>query len=85
MENHKLIFEVVRNQNNCRVHYHIHKLNVKDLDQEIYQEGLVAMWNSYERCHPDNGIIATYFNYVVCNRIVDLKRKLKRTKKGIIV
>ncbi|WP_188455860.1 hypothetical protein [Virgibacillus oceani] len=77
MKNHKITFEEIRNQNKRRVQYHNYKLNVKDSYQERHQEGLVTMWNAYERYHPDNGLLATYFNYVIRKRMFDLTRQKK--------
>lgn len=48
MEKGKITFEDIFKQNERRIHYHIHRLNIRDSQQEFYQEGLVAMWNAYE-------------------------------------
>lgn len=78
--NKKSTFEEVLKQNERRIYYYIHKLNVKDPHQEFYQEGLVAMWNAYKTYEPDKGSLATYFNYMIRNRLIDLLRKKKREK-----
>src|SRR5690625_3290408 len=70
-----LSFEEIMKQNERRVHYHIHRLNLQDPQQEFYQEGLVAMWNAYEKYQPDKGTLATYFNYTIRHRLIDLVRK----------
>jgi RNA polymerase sigma factor (sigma-70 family) len=77
-----LSFEEIVKQNERRVHYYIHKLNVRDPHQEFYQEGLVAMWNAYEKHQPDKGPLATYFNYTIKNRMIDLIRKKTREQQG---
>ncbi|WP_029270227.1 sigma-70 family RNA polymerase sigma factor [Virgibacillus alimentarius] len=74
----ELSFEEIMKQNERRVHYHIHRLNVRDPHKEFYQEGLVAMWNAYEKYEPDKGPLATYFNYSIRNRMIDLMRKKAR-------
>lgn len=68
-------FEEIFEQNKRRIHYYIHRLNIQDPHQEYYQEGLVAMWNAYEKYDPDKGPMATYFNYTIRNRMIDLMRK----------
>lgn len=68
-------FEEMVKQNERRIHYQIHKLNVYDPHNEFYQEGLVAMWNAYEKYKPDKGMLSTYFNYTIRNRLIDLIRK----------
>lgn len=78
MEKGKITFEDIFKQNERRIHYHIHRLNIRDSQQEFYQEGLVAMWNAYETYQPDKGPLATYFNYIIRNRMIDLLRKNTR-------
>ncbi|QKY69714.1 sigma-70 family RNA polymerase sigma factor [Lentibacillus sp. CBA3610] len=82
MEREMATFEEIFRQNERRIHYYIHRLNIQDPHQEFYQEGLVAMWNAYENYEPDKGTMATYFNYMIRNRIIDLMRKQnKETEK----
>ncbi|WP_188454815.1 sigma-70 family RNA polymerase sigma factor [Virgibacillus oceani] len=69
-------------QNKRRIYYQIHKLNLDDPHEEYYQEGLCAMWNAYENYQPDKGMMSTYFNYVIRNRLIDLNRKKKRDKQA---
>ena len=78
MDKEKVTFEEVFRQNERRLHYHIHRLNINDPHQEFYQEGMVAMWNAYEKYDPDLGPMATYFNYMIKNRLIDSIRKERR-------
>ncbi|WP_404451957.1 sigma-70 family RNA polymerase sigma factor [Virgibacillus necropolis] len=71
-------FEEIFQQNERRIHYQIHKLNLHDPHQEYFQEGLCAMWNAYETYNPDKGPLSTYFNYTIRNRLIDLLRKQSR-------
>ncbi|API93292.1 hypothetical protein J32TS6_11130 [Virgibacillus pantothenticus] len=73
--NSHITFEEIVKQNERRIYYQLHKLNIRDPHQEFYQEGLVAMWNAYETYQPDKGPMATYFNYTIRNRLIDLIRK----------
>ena len=70
----ELSFEQIVKQNERRVQYYIHKLNVRDPHQKFYRKELIAMWNAYEEHSPDNGPLATYFNYTIKNRLIDLTR-----------
>src|SRR5690625_1047965 len=70
----ELSFEEIVKQNERRVHYYIHKLNVRDPHQKFYRKGLVSMWNAYEKHAPDNGPLATYFNYTIKNHLINLNR-----------
>ncbi|WP_010531879.1 sigma-70 family RNA polymerase sigma factor [Lentibacillus jeotgali] len=67
-------FDEIFRQNERRIHYHIHRLNIQDPHQEYFQEGLVAMWNAYEKYEPDKGPMATYFNFIIQKRMMDLRR-----------
>lgn len=78
IEHNKVTFEEIFEQNERRIHYYIHRMNVKDPHQEFYQEGIVAMWNAYETYQPDKGPLSTYFNYIIRNRMIDLMRKSTR-------
>ncbi|MFD1040106.1 RNA polymerase sigma factor [Virgibacillus byunsanensis] len=71
-------FEEIFQQNERRIHFHIHKLKIRDPHHEFYQEGLCALWNAYENYKPDKGSMATYFNYVIRNRLIDMIRKQTR-------
>jgi RNA polymerase sigma factor (sigma-70 family) len=77
-EDNKVTFEEIFKQNERRIHFYIHKMNVRDPHQEFYQEGIVAMWNAYETYQPDKGPLSTYFNYTIRNRMIDLMRKRNR-------
>ncbi|WP_235792214.1 hypothetical protein [Virgibacillus salidurans] len=33
------------------------------------------MWNAYKQYDPDKGLMATYFNFMILNRLIDLLRK----------
>ncbi|MFA1820340.1 sigma-70 family RNA polymerase sigma factor [Virgibacillus oceani] len=81
-EKKRMTFEEIFEQNERRIYYHMHKLQVRDPEQEFYQEGLIAMWNAYEKYEPDRGPMATYFNYTIRNRMIDLIRKKERDREG---
>jgi RNA polymerase sigma factor (sigma-70 family) len=68
-------FEEIFKQNEKRIYYHMHKLGIHDPFGDFYSEGLYAMWNAYQKYEPDKGPLATYFNYTIRNRLVDLIRK----------
>ncbi|GAB4074307.1 hypothetical protein GCM10028778_18100 [Barrientosiimonas marina] len=78
MTNNKITFDEIFEQNKRRIHYQLHKMNIRDPHQEFFQEGLIAMWNAYEKYKPDKGPMATYFNYMIRNRLIDRMRKENR-------
>jgi len=75
-----MTFEEIFEQNKRRIHYHIHKLNIRDPHQEFYQEGLCALWNAYDAYKPEKGPMGTYFNFMIRNRLIDLIRKENRER-----
>ncbi|MBP1970757.1 RNA polymerase sigma factor (sigma-70 family) [Virgibacillus natechei] len=83
MSKDNVTFEEIFKQNERRIHYYIHRLNIRDPHQEFYTEGLVAMWNAYEKYQPDKGPMATYFNYTIRNRMIDLMRKENKQQENL--
>ncbi|PAV31591.1 hypothetical protein CIL05_02730 [Virgibacillus profundi] len=71
-------FEEIFKQNERRIHFHINRLNIQDSNQDFYREGIFALWNAYETYKPDKGPMATYFNYNIRNRLIDMIRKDNR-------
>ncbi|WP_343327858.1 sigma-70 family RNA polymerase sigma factor [Lentibacillus saliphilus] len=78
MSQQNFTFEEIFKQNERRIHYHIHRLNIRDPHDEYFQEGLCALWNAYEKYEPDKGPMATYFNFTIKNRLIDRIRKESR-------
>lgn len=74
----KMSFEDIFRQNERRIHYHIHRLNIQDPHREFYVEGLHAMWTAYKKYRPDQGVLSTYFNFTIRNRLIDMLRKKTR-------
>lgn len=73
-------FEAIFAQNQRRVHYQLHKRNSYGLNGYFFQVGLVTLWNAYERYQPDKGPMATYFNYMIRNLLIDLPGKETRSR-----
>ncbi|WP_087974846.1 sigma-70 family RNA polymerase sigma factor [Oceanobacillus rekensis] len=73
-----LSFEEIFKQNERRIYYQMQRLGIYDPSREFYMEGLYAMWVAYKKYQPDKGPLATYFNYTIRNRLIDLLRKKDR-------
>lgn len=80
MTENNLHFKDIVKKNERRIHYYIHRLQIRDPHDEFYQEGLVALWNAYNTYEEDKGPMGTYFNYVIRNRLIDQIRKTERTR-----
>ncbi|WP_115771586.1 sigma factor [Oceanobacillus arenosus] len=65
MTKNTFTFEDFFQQNERRIHYYLHKLNIRDPHQEFFQERMIAMWNAYENYEPDKGPLSTYFNFTI--------------------
>ncbi|WP_080872516.1 sigma factor [Oceanobacillus timonensis] len=68
-------------QNQRRVYYQMSRLQIENEKEDYFQEGLVAMWRAYENYNPDKGPLATYMNFQIRNRLVDVFRKSIAEKK----
>ncbi|MFD1361320.1 sigma factor [Lentibacillus salinarum] len=80
-EKNNVTFEDFFKQNERRFRYQRHRLRVEERHQDLYQDGLGPIWNSDRKCKPDKGPMATYFNYMIRNRIIDLIHKETSDKK----
>lgn len=77
-DNERMTFEEVFKQNERRINYHMLKLGINDPHREFYVEGIYAMWMAYKKYEPNKGPLATYFNYTIRNRLIDMLRKKTR-------
>lgn len=68
-------FEELVEQNEQRVHYQVHKLRQDDQRKEFYHGGIFAKWHAYKKYMPYDGILPTYFNYVIRERLNDCVEK----------
>ncbi|MBP1948356.1 sigma factor [Virgibacillus litoralis] len=71
-------FEEFFKQNAKRIHYHMHKLGSYNPHREFYVEGLYELWMAYKKYEPNKGPLATYFNYTIHKRLIDLKNKQEK-------
>lgn len=78
----RFTFEEIVKQNENRIYYQLHRLGIQDYDGEFYTEGLYAMWIAYKNYDTNKGPMATYFNFAIRNRIIDLIRKKVTTKEN---
>lgn len=62
-------------QNQRRVYYQMARLQIDEREGDYFQEGLVAMWRAYENYNPDKGLLTTYMNFQIRNRLVDVLRQ----------
>ncbi|WP_044476862.1 sigma-70 family RNA polymerase sigma factor [Oceanobacillus massiliensis] len=76
-------FEEIFSQNEKRIHYYINRLDIRDPNEDFYEEGLFALWKAYETYEPDKGPMTTYFNYLIKHRLIDRIRKENNSKKKL--
>lgn len=58
-------------QNERRVRYQLGRCKWDGQDRECGQEGLVVVWDAYEKHQPDEGLLATYFTYTIRHRFLN--------------
>lgn len=62
-------FDEICHYNKHRIYRHMIKHNHIKSTGEIVQKSLCTFWNPYEKYHPDTGPLATYFNFVIHQRL----------------
>lgn len=53
----------------------IHKLGIRDVEQEFYQEGIIALWHATETYDPRRGKFSTYAYYLIHKALINLIQK----------
>jgi len=62
-----------------RIYFQIQRLNIpRDLYDEFYAEGILALWQAYKRYDAEKGEVGTFINYQIRFRLIDLIRKRTR-------
>jgi RNA polymerase sigma factor (sigma-70 family) len=62
-----------------RIYYQMQRLMIpRDLYEEFYAEGILALWNAYKSYDVEKGEIGTFINYQIRFRLIDLIRKKAR-------
>lgn len=75
----ELDFESFFTMNKNRIYFQIHRLNIpKELHEEFYTEGIVALWQAYQAFDASKGNVGTFINYRIRFRLIDLLRKKAR-------
>lgn len=75
----KVSFDEFFQNNKGRIHYQIRRLGISgDLYEELYAEGVIALWEAYKTFDESKGNIGTYINYKIRFRLIDVIRKITR-------
>ena len=77
----EICFDEVAEQNKWRMRYckHCEQIN----DQAFYQETLFAKWYAYRKYELNQGILATYFNNTIRNRMIESIQVGEQKQKGM--
>ncbi|MGM8215469.1 sigma-70 family RNA polymerase sigma factor [Bacillaceae bacterium W0354] len=59
------------------IYYLIHKLNINDQDGEFFQEGVIALWEAYQK-YGDRKTFGKLAYITINSRLIDLIRKNSR-------
>jgi hypothetical protein len=80
VKKNRVTFEEIVKQNENRLYYQLCKLGVQGTRNKSHVEGLQAMRCAYKFYDPDKGTLATYFNYHIRNRLIDLMGEESKEK-----
>lgn len=70
--------------NERRIYYQMQRLRIpRDLYEEFYAEGILALWQAYKKYKSKKGKISTFINYQIRFRLIDLIRKNTRDQEVI--
>ena len=70
-------FEQIYNEYEKMIYYLIHKLNIRDQDGEFFQEGVIALWEAFEK-YGDRDTFGKLAYLTINSRLIDLIRKNSR-------
>ncbi|SEQ14060.1 sigma-70 family RNA polymerase sigma factor [Piscibacillus halophilus] len=70
-------FSEVLKQYESMIYHLIHKLNIQDREGEFYQQGLIALWESYQKYY-DRDSFSKITYITIRSRLIDLIRKKSR-------
>lgn len=71
----RINFDELVEQNERKWQYQVHKLRQDDLCQKFHHDGLFAKWYAYKKYKPHDGVLSTYFNYAIQERLINRMRK----------
>lgn len=71
----RINFDELVEQNERKVPYQVHKLRQDAPYQRLFHEGLFAKWYAYKKYKPHEGVLSTYFNYAIRERLINRVRK----------
>ncbi|MFD2923098.1 sigma-70 family RNA polymerase sigma factor [Halobacillus naozhouensis] len=74
-------FEEIVRENKQLIHFHIHKLHIKDRNGDFFAEGLEALWKASQSYNPAMGKFSTYISWKIRNALIDAIRKEATTSK----
>lgn len=73
-------FEEIVKQNEGRRHYYIEKLRANDQRIAFHWKGFHSIRYAYNVYQPDKGLLSTYFNIIIRDRMINLLQdRLKHT------
>ncbi|UFT98776.1 sigma-70 family RNA polymerase sigma factor [Radiobacillus kanasensis] len=61
------------------IFYLIHKLGIRDPNNEFYQKGVIALWKAIDSYDPERGKFSSYAYFLIEKALIGLIRKKQRT------
>lgn len=73
-------FHTILEQYKNMIHYHIHRLGIRDTHDEFLQEGVMALFFAYNGYDETKGTFDSYASHMIRHRLIDYLRKIIREK-----
>ncbi|MDQ0159366.1 sigma-70 family RNA polymerase sigma factor [Alkalibacillus salilacus] len=70
-------FDQILDQYKRMIHYHIHRLNIRDPHGDFYQEGMLALWEAWKK-YGETDTFSKMASIHIRSRLIDLIRKRTR-------
>ncbi|SFL34102.1 RNA polymerase sigma factor, sigma-70 family [Gracilibacillus orientalis] len=73
-------FEDVLKDSEKMIYHIMHKYQIRDVEGEFYQEGLIALWHAFQNYDPSKSKFSTYAYYCITRRFINKIRKENRER-----
>lgn len=73
-------FEYVKQEYETIIYHLIHKYQIRDVEGEFYQEGLIALWQAYQQYDESKSKFPTYAYYCIARCFLNKIQKENREK-----
>ncbi|WP_208586205.1 sigma-70 family RNA polymerase sigma factor [Gracilibacillus suaedae] len=73
-------FEDILKDSEKMIYHIMHKYQIRDVEGEFYQEGLIALWNAFQNYDPSKSKFSTFAYYGITRSFINKIRKDNRER-----